>query len=150
VLFRSLYVLYNAVFVVIALVSGGLSDRMGRKPIIASSFVIFALAGVTMAIAEVLPLLALGFVLLGVYKGASEGVLKAYVADVAPKHLRGTALGAFHTAVGVVLLPGGIIAGLLWDSSLGPPATFAYGALTSVIALALLLAVGPGKEHQAD
>jgi len=145
-----LYVLYNIVFVVVAILSGDLSDRWGRKPIIAASFVVFALAGLTMAIADLLPLLILGFVLFGVYKGASEGVLKAYVTDVAPKQLRGTALGAFHTSVGLVMLPGGLIAGVLWDSSFGPAGTFAFGAMMAVIALVLLVVIAPGKEVQVS
>jgi len=85
-----------------------------------------------------------------VYKGASEGVLKAYVTDVAPKQLRGTALGAFHTSVGLVMLPGGLIAGVLWDSSFGPAGTFAFGAMMAVIALVLLVVIAPGKEVQVS
>ncbi|OGS55382.1 MAG: hypothetical protein A3K60_07205 [Euryarchaeota archaeon RBG_19FT_COMBO_56_21] len=145
-----LYVLYNVVFVVFAILSGDLSDRWGRKPIIAVSFIVFALAGLTMAIADLLPLLILGFVLFGVYKGSSEGVLKAYVTDVAPKRLRGTALGAFHTSVGLVMLPGGLVAGLLWDSSLGPAGTFTYGAMMAVVALVLLIVIAPGKDVQVN
>ena len=145
-----LYVLFNLVFVGVAVLSGDLSDRWGRKPVIAVSFILFALAGVVMAFAEQLQLLALGFVLFGMYKGASEGVLKAYVTDIAPKNLRGTALGAFHTSVGLVMLPGGIIAGLLWDSSFGPAGTFAYGVGMALIALVLLLFLAPGREVQVS
>lgn len=145
-----LYVLFNVTFVIVALLSGEASDRLGRKPVIAFSFVVFAVACVVMTSAELAIELAVGFALFGVYKGTSEGVLKAYVTDVAPKHTRGTALGAFHTAVGVVLLPGGVIAGLLWDSPLGPAGTFAYGGIMSVIALVLLLVVAPGREVQVS
>jgi len=132
-----LYVLFNLVFVFVAMPSGSLSDRIGRKPIIVVSFLLFALTSVVMAKADSLPLLVLGFSLFGVYKGSSEGVLKAYVVDFVPKDLRGSALGAFHTAVGLVMLPGGIVAGLLWDS-VGPWATFTFGAVMALIASSLL------------
>ncbi len=135
-----LYILYNIVFVVIAIPSGALSDKIGRKPVIAMSFGLFALTCMTMAIADSLILLAGGFAMFGLYKGSSEGVLKAFVVDVVPKDLRGTALGAFHTAVGVVMLPGGIIAGLLWDE-VGAWATFSFGALMAALATVLLLAL---------
>lgn len=140
-----LYVLYNIIFVLVAMPAGKLSDILGRKPVIALSFSIFALTCLTMMFAEDLMLAALGFALFGVYKGSSEGVLKAYVVDVAPSNLRGTALGGFHTAVGLVMLPGGVIAGLLYDVS-GPEATFAYGAALAVSALGLLLLIGPGRK----
>jgi MFS-type transporter involved in bile tolerance (Atg22 family) len=48
------------------------------------------------------------------------------VVDLAPQHLKGTALGVFHTATGMVALPGGYIAGSLWDK-ISPEATFVYG-----------------------
>jgi len=145
-----LYVLYNVTFVFIAILAGDLSDRWGRKPLVAVSFVWFAVACVAMSTAELLMQLIVGFVLLGVYKGASEGVLKAYVTDVAPKNIRGTALGAFHTAVGLVMLPGGIIAGFLWDSSFGPAGTFAFGAVMALIALVLLVVIAPGRNVQVS
>ncbi|HIJ17830.1 MAG TPA: MFS transporter [Thermoplasmata archaeon] len=148
-----LYVLFNLVFVFVAMPSGSLSDRIGRKPIIVVSFLLFALTSVVMAKADSLLLLVLGFSLFGVYKGSSEGVLKAYVVDFVPKDLRGSALGAFHTAVGLVMLPGGIVAGLLWDS-VGPWATFTFGAVMALIASSLLfvLAKAPrvSENHRAS
>jgi len=136
-----LYVLFNIVFVVVSMPFGSLSDRIGRKPVIAASFLLFALTSVVMAMADSLLLLAIGFSLFGVYKGSSEGVLKAHVVDIAPANLRGSALGAFHAAVGLVMLPGGIVAGLLWDSS-GAWATFAYGAVMALAAVVMLMALG--------
>ncbi len=132
-----LYILYNVVFVIVSIPSGILSDRWGRRPVLAFSFVLFATTCLTLSLADGLPLLALGFILYGVYKGSSEGVFKAFVIDVVPRDLCGTALGIYHTAVGLVMLPGGILAGILWDS-LGPEITFAYGGATSLLALALL------------
>ncbi len=135
----ALYVLFNIVFVVVAIPSGSLSDRLGRVPVILFSFSVFVVTCVTMAFADGLVVLALGFTLFGLYKGTSEGVLKAYVVDVIPKDLRGTALGAFHTSVGLVMLPGGIVAGLLWDY-VGPWATFTFGASAAVAASIMLVA----------
>lgn len=139
-----LYIVFNIVFVLVAMPAGNLSDRLGRKPVIMASFVLFLAGCAAMAYAGHLLFLALGFVLFGAYKGASEGVFKAYVTDVVPSDLKATALGAFHTAVGMVMLPGGIIAGLLWDS-VGHWSTFAYGAATSLASMAMLLVFGIGK-----
>jgi predicted MFS family arabinose efflux permease len=86
--------------------------------------------------------------MLGAYKAASEGVFKAYVVDVVPDELRGSALGAFHTGIGLVMLPGGAIAGLLWDW-LGPAATFMYGASLAAVSMALLALVAPADRAKA-
>ena len=152
VMIIGLYVLYNVLFVLVSIPAGNLSDRLGRRPVILVAFGLFALTCLIMATATSLIFLSFGFALFGVYKGASEGVLKAYVTDIVPSDLRGTALGTFHTAVGLVMLPGGIIAGLLWDQW-GASATFAYGAVTALAAMALLFFVrggdGPTLTQQA-
>ena len=139
-----LYIVFNIVFVIVSMPAGNLSDKLGRKPVIMLAFGLFLCASLAMASANALPILAAGFVLFGAYKGASEGVLKAYVTDVVPGDLKGTALGAFHTAVGLVMLPGGIVAGYLWDS-VGHWATFAYGALMAIVSMVLLMVLGQGK-----
>ena len=139
-----LYVTFNIVFFLIAMPAGSLSDRLGRRPIIAASFTLLAITCMVMAVADTLYLLLLGFVIYGASKGTSEGVLKAYVTDFVPLHARGTALGAFHTGVGLVMLPGSVIAGLLWVS-VGPWATFVYGVVMSLAALTLLAALGQEK-----
>lgn len=133
-----LYALFNVIFVIVSLPSGMLSDRIGRRPVLIISFVLFALTSLVMASANGLMLLALGFVLYGVYKGTSEGAFKAFVIDLVPKDLRGTALGVYHTAVGLVMLPGGLVAGLLWDIA-GGWGTFSYGIGMSMVALMLML-----------
>ena len=67
-----------------------------------------------------------------------NGVQRAFVADLAPKHLKAKALGVFHTAIGLVALPAGYIAGSLWDR-IKPEATFAYGLSLAVAALLLFM-----------
>ena len=143
-----LYVLFNVLFVVTAIPSGTLSDRFGRRPVLVVSFLLFAATCTVMALASDLCFLALGFILFGVYKGSSEGVFKAFVSDISPKGLRGTALGTFHTCVGLVMLPGGIIAGLLWDG-VGQWATFAYGAGLAIASIALLVLMGR-RDHKSS
>lgn len=137
-----LYALFNMTFFLMPVTFGKMSDRMGRKPIIMLSFGLYIATCLIMAVAGGWWMLVLGFGMLGVYKAASEGVFKAYVVDVVPDDLRGAALGAFHTGIGLVMLPGGVIAGFLWDW-LGPTATFVYGAAIAVVAMVLLALTAP-------
>lgn len=144
-----LYMMFNVLYTLLAIPSGVLSDRIGRRPVMAVSFGIFALTCVVMALAGDFLTVAVGFAMFGMYKGTSEGVMKAFVIDIVPSDLRGTALGAFHTAVGLVMLPGGIIAGYLWDSR-GADATFAFGAAMALTAIVLLLVLRVGAGDSAQ
>ncbi len=137
-----LYALFNLTFFLMPITFGRISDRIGRKPVIAVSFVLYAATCLIMAGAGPWWMLVLGFGMMGIYKAASEGVFKAYVVDVVPEELRGSALGAFHTGVGFVMLPGGVIAGLLWDQ-FGPAPMFLYGAVVAVASMVLLLLMAP-------
>ena len=136
------YALFNLTYFAMPITFGRMSDRMGRKPVIMLSFALYVITCLVMAAAGNWWMLVLGFTMLGVYKAASEGVFKAYVVDVVPEDLRGAALGAFHTGIGLVMLPGGIIAGLLYDS-LGPTPMFLYGAVLAIVSMALLSVLGP-------
>jgi predicted MFS family arabinose efflux permease len=56
------------------------------------------------------------FAAYGIHYGLSEGVFKAYVADLVEPENRGTAYGLFTTGIGVALLPASIIMGTVWDA----------------------------------
>ena len=76
--------------------------------------------------------------LYGVYYGLSEGVLRAYVADLMEdKTMLATAYGIYHTVVGLCMFPASLIMGILWQS-FGPRAAFSFGASLSFVAAALL------------
>lgn len=77
--------------------------------------------------------------LYGVYYGATEGVARAYVADVVDDKYRATAYGFYQAAVAVAILPASAGEGLLWDA-MGPALPFAVGAVLALCA-AMLLAV---------
>ena len=78
----------------------------------------------------------------------NDGSQRAFAVDLAPKEMRATALGALHTATGLAALPGGLIAGLLWES-LGPEATFLYGAaLAALTALLFIIFIVVRKSHE--
>lgn len=133
-----LYILFNVIYALVSLPAGMLSDRVGRRPVITAGYFTFGLvcvgfASVTSAW-QVLPL----FAFYGVFMGFVEGVQRAYVADLVAPKLRGIAMGAFHTAAGLALLPASLIAGALWQV-VGSWAAFAFAAALSFAAAMLLL-----------
>lgn len=77
--------------------------------------------------------------LYGVYYGLSEGVLRAYVADlIKDKSVLATAYGIYHTVVGLCILPASLIMGILWQQ-FGAPVAFGFGAGLSLIAALALV-----------
>ncbi len=139
VAFLWVYVAFNALSALVSLRSGIVSDRVGRRPVIIVGWLIFAAVYFAMARITTPAGIWVWFIVYGVYYGLTEGMLRAYAVDLAPAHLRGTAVGAYFTFTGVALLPASVIAGFLW-SRFGSGAPFYYGAVTS-LAAALLLAV---------
>jgi MFS family permease len=68
----------------------------------------------------------------GVYSAMTEGVEKAYVADLSPVEKRGTTLGLFATITGVALLPASALAGLMY--LVNPALPFVVGGVLGMIA----------------
>lgn len=135
--FLWVYVMFNALSALVSLRSGVLSDRIGRKPIVIAGWLIFALVYFAMARVSTPSGLWFWFVVYGVYYGMTEGILRAYAVDLAPAHLRGTAVGAYYTFTGIALLPASLIAGFLWQY-VGPSGPFYYGAATAIVATVMM------------
>jgi MFS family permease len=132
-------VAFNATNAVVAWPAGALSDRIGRRGLIAGAWLVYAAcyAGFAVATAAiwVVPL----WIAYGVYYALSEGVGKAMVADLAPTDLRATAFGILNAVQGVMILPASLVAGILWNL-IAPPAPFWFGAGCAAAAVVLLLA----------
>ena len=132
------YALANAVYALLAWPLGHLSDRLSRTTVVAGGAVVYALVYAGLALAPgawaVWPLLA-GY---GVYLAATDGVLKAWVADHVEGDAAGRAYGLFAGVVGSSLLVASLLAGGLW-SSVGPVWTFAAGAVAATLSLPLVL-----------
>ena len=130
------YALFNAVYAASAFPAGKLSDRLGRVRLLGIGWTLFVLTMLLALAARGSWSLAL-FPLLGLHLGFTHGVGKAWIADVAPRELRGTALGVFQLGSGAALLAGGIVVGLLWDR-VDPSASFLWAAGAGLAALAAL------------
>lgn len=131
------YASYNVVYALASTPAGVISDRIGRKWVMGIGLLVFALVYSGFALAGD-PTLVWGlFAVYGFYIAMTEGVGKAFAVDLVPEAVRGTALGTYHMAVGLMSLPASFIAGLLW-TFVSPAATFGLGAATAVLAAAIL------------
>ncbi len=131
-----LYVLFYLVYTICIIPSGMLSDRIGRKPVLMAGYFVFGITSLGLIFTSNIYSILLFFIIYGIFYAMIDGVQRAFVVDLAPQHLRATALGTFHTAIGLVALPGGFIAGSLWDK-ISPEATFVYGLTLTMVSLSL-------------
>nr|WP_280364721.1 MFS transporter [Nocardia wallacei] len=112
-----LFALYPGIWGAGQLVTGGLSDRIGRKHLITGGMAIQAAALAVIAVSGGFPGWALGTVLLGIGTAMVYPTLLAVIGDVAHPIWRGRAVGIYRVwrdlgyAVGAIL--GGIIADLM-------------------------------------
>jgi MFS family permease len=78
------------------------------------------------------------FALYGLYSAATDGIQKAFVADVADASRRGTALGIYNAMLGITLLPASLIAGVLYDR-VNSSVPFIFGAAMALLAALLMV-----------
>jgi MFS family permease len=128
-------IVMNLVYSVSAAPIGGLSDRIGRRRLLAAGLVVLIAADLVLARAASVAAALVGAALWGLHMGLSQGLISAVVADAAPARLRGTAFGVFNLATGAALLAASALAGSLW-SAFGATATFEAGAAFALVALA--------------
>ncbi|HHD92403.1 MAG TPA: MFS transporter, partial [Candidatus Portnoybacteria bacterium] len=134
-----LYILFNIFYASLSIPFGKLSDKIGRKKVILAGYLLFSMTSFGFAFLNSLASLIILFAFYGVVYAAIDGNQRAFVADLSPQELKSTALGTFHTAIGISALPASLIAGFLWQTN--PKITFLYGGITSATAVVLFLAL---------
>ncbi|MEW6747458.1 MAG: MFS transporter [Planctomycetota bacterium] len=124
-------------------VAGRLSDRFGRRPLVIAGWLVYAGVYAAFALVSGPAPLAVIFLVYGVCFGVTEPVEKAWIADLAPGHLRATAFGLASAAVGLLALPASLLFGIIvkWVAA---PYAFGTGALLALVAIAFLLRVRGG------
>lgn len=136
------YALYNALYSGLSWPLGNLSDRIGKRRVLALGLLLFAAVYAGFGLAEsgavVWPLMAV----YGVYIAATDGVGKALVSDLSPPHDRATGQGMFKLVTGGASVVASLVAGVLWQT-VAPGAVFALGAVAALLGLAALAAAPP-------
>ena len=111
-----LYALFNVSFTLVSVPIGRISDRIGRRALIASSYGLYAIVAAGFTVVNSKPGVILLFLLYGVFYAIDEGQTKAYLADLTQDELRATAIGAYGFVTGLVYLPASLLAGALWSA----------------------------------
>jgi MFS family permease len=135
-----LYTLHNVFYAGSAYLSGWISDHVPhRKAILAAGY---ALAGVTAilltAAAPDLWLLALIFILAGLYVGTEEALEDSLAAELIPKERHGMAFGTLAAVNAVGDFLSSLVVGFLW-SAVSVRAAFSFSAVLFFIGALLVL-----------
>jgi MFS family permease len=121
---------------------GGLSDTLGRKPLIVGGWLLYSAVYFAFGWAGAAWQAWVLFAGYGFFYGATEGTEKALVADIVPRTRRGSAFGWYNLAIGLGALPASLIFGAIWDRR-GAPSAFVFGATLALIAALLMAFVAP-------
>ncbi len=132
------YLITNLVSVVAAIPAGSLSDRIGKEKLLIAGFLIYTVVYLFFGMNVDKIALFILFALYGLYSAATDGVQKAFVADMTDRNKKGTALGIYNALLGITLLPASIIAGVLYDR-VNSSVPFRFGAAMSALAAVLMI-----------
>lgn len=132
-----------------SLVGGHLSDRIGRKTLIVSGWLLYAAVYLGFAFVSTPTGAWVLFLIYGIYFGLAEGAEKALVADLVRPDQRGTAYGLYNLAFGITVLPASLLMGWLWKMG-GPATAFIVSACIGATAALLLALTTRAGKRQAE
>jgi len=132
-----LWAAHHGIKVLSSLFGGDLSDRLGRKRLIVSGWILYAAVYAGFAFVNNTASVWILFLIYGIYFGLAEGAEKALVADLVRPEQRGTAYGLYNLAFGITVLPASILMGTIWDWR-GPATAFVVSAALGATAALLL------------
>lgn len=132
------YVLYNLTYTIFSTPAGIISDKIGPRKVLFSGFIIFGLVYLAFGLINSNWLIWLLFPIYGCYIAFTDGVGKAYIANLTTPENSGTAFGIFQTITGLCAFFASLLAGFLWKYiSVGSP--FIFGSIMAFVAAVLFV-----------
>jgi MFS family permease len=150
-----LWAAHHGMKVLSSIFGGDLSDRLGRKRLIVSGWVLYAAVYAGFAfVTNALSVWVL-FLIYGIYFGLVEGAEKALVADLVRPDQRGTAYGLYNLAFGITVFPASLLMGMIWDWKGATTAFLVSAGMGATAAVLLLIFVqrrvgGSGTRRSGD
>jgi MFS family permease len=132
------YTLYNVVYAALSFPAGALSDRVPRQWIFAGGLLVFAVAYAGLGLADDSAWVWVLLPLYGAFTALTDGVGKAWIADLLPPDAMGTGLGVYQGIAGLGAVAAGIWAGLAWGGD-GHLPLLISGAAAALLAVPVAL-----------
>jgi MFS family permease len=143
---------FNLVYALTSTPAGRLSDRIGRRRLIISGWLLYAAVYLGFGLAQTVWQVWALYGLYGLYYGLAYGTARAMIADLVPEAVRGTAYGVYSAVLSILDFPASVIAGVLWQgigswTGFGASAPFLFGGALALLAALLLAVWQPGVLH---
>jgi MFS family permease len=133
------YVFYNLVYALASYPAGMLADRWGTKKVFCFGLVLFAGVYAGFAAGPPVAMVFVLFFFYGIYAAATEGIVRAWITNIAHKENTATAIGFYTSCESIGVLFASILAGMIWDN-FGSLYTFGSTAAVAIFVLLYLLA----------
>lgn len=134
------YIFYNLIYAAFSYPLGSLADKIGLRRVVILGLFVFVLVYAGFAFASSFYVVLVLFFLYGIYAAATEGIIKAWITNLAHDSNTATAVGFYTSVQSVCSLLASIIAGFIWVT-FGSSATFAItaGITASIIVYFLVV-----------
>ena len=135
--------IYGFTMAMLQIPFGWLSDRIGRKPVIAAGLLIFAIGSMVAAMADTIWMVIVGRALQG--SGAIAAAMMALLADLTREEVRTKAMATVGVTIGMSFTVA-LIAGPLLSSWIGVDGIFWLTALLALLSIVVLFKLVPDPE----
>lgn len=132
------YIFYNLIYAAASYPLGVLADKYSNKTIIIFGFILFVIVYGGFAFHPPIAVIFLLFSIYGIYAAATEGVIKAWITNLAGNKNTATAVGFYTSCESICTLLASIIAGVVWNY-FGSEFTFIIPAITTIVVIIILL-----------
>ncbi len=139
--------LFSNIFKTLSSLPGGmLSDKLGRRNLLAIGWAAYGLSYIGFAFITTVNQAWAIFGIYGLVSGMTEGIKKALVADLVPKEIRGSAYGIHSFVTSFPQLPASLLLGILWQKY-NALLAFSVGGGLAILAGALIAMFIPAKSN---
>ncbi len=143
------YIFYNLAYALLSYPMGWLSDKIGMKKMVLFGITIFTITYMGFAYASQLKVFMMLFGLYSLYAAATEGVIKAWLANNLPKTKTATGIGLYNSLQSIATLLASSLAGLIWVEA-GSSTIFIISAIGGAISFIYLFVFTRTKAMAQD
>jgi MFS family permease len=129
---------FNITYTAFSWPAGRLADRISKRAIAATGYLVFAAVYFTFAVASVKLTIWIAMACYGLFYALTDPVLRALVVGTVAPEVRGRALGIFYFVTSVAVLLSSVLTGQLWKHY-GPQLPFYLSAALAVVAAVMFL-----------
>jgi MFS family permease len=140
------YIFYNLIYASASYPLGALADRIGVKKVFLAGLCLFSSVYAGFAFTNSPLVIFILFFIYGVYAAATEGIIKAWITNMAHNQNTATAVGFYESSQSICTLFASITAGFIWNFY-GSKLTFLITAAAPVFII-LYLAVALRSQKQ--